>query len=386
MKHRRFAAVLVAFLIGLMISPPVVTAAVPDGTRAPASDDPLRGQLTEFFTDTGRLAPTALGDLSRDPEAMAGLRRTIASLNPEDLAALKATFSEVPDWQAAPEALSSAFQMQVLSDTAARRATDLERFRTEVSEFYAVLRLLPADSLQRLNQDPVSVAATQARIHDMPARSLALLQIQMDQQGDWRGLKGNLLASLSPGARAGLRAFADKGPLEDRDFADLSAFRKDLDEFLGNLKRLPPGAAKSFDAPSAAGLEAKLRRATPEMVFMIRQRIDTPALRQAMSDVRVLARAGSLTGEEHAGLERFRADLAGVYGSLRDFTPGDPAADPLADRIGALSAADLLLARERVERIPGWKRVLPAIFAVASGAGNRARLALLEHGSADAGT
>ncbi|MGH9798678.1 MAG: hypothetical protein ACRD5D_11030, partial [Candidatus Polarisedimenticolia bacterium] len=43
-------------------------------------------------------------------------------------------------------------------------------------------------------------------------------------------------------------------------------------------------------------------------------------------------------------------------------------------------------ARERVERIPGWKRVLPAIFAVASGAGNRARLALLEHGSADAAT
>jgi len=399
MRNDRFNRWLIALLCALIASPPML-AAVPQAsaTPAPAAAAPpafmpmaasagrFKEEMATFFAEAGRLAPTAVGDLSRDPAAVAGLRSRIDSLNPEDLASMQAAFSEVPDWQAAPEALSSAFQMQVLGDAAARQAGDLEQFRTEVSEFYAALRLLPAESLARLDQDPAAVAAMQARLHDMPAQGLALLRIQMDQQGDWRGLKSNLLASLSPGARAGLRAFADKGPLGDRDFAEVGDFRKDLDEFLVNLKHLPPDAAARIDVRAVAGMEAKLRRATPEMMFMIRQRIDTPALRQAMADVRALAGAGTLSAEERSDLERFRGELAAVYGNLRDFTPGDPSGDPIAAHVAALSTEDLLLARARVETIPAWNRTLPAILAVASTAENRTMLALLEHRGAGAET
>ena len=381
MRLDRFAPWLIVLLCALTAAPPAL-AAVPQ----PAPADPLKQRLANFFAEAGQLAPTAVGDLSRDPAAMAGLHSRIASLSPEEMAGMQAAFSEVPDWQAAPEALSSAFQMQVLSDAATRQAGDLEQFRAEVSEFYAVLRLLPAESLARLNQDPAAVTAMQARLHDMPAQGLALLRIQMDQQGDWRGLKANLLASLSPGARAGLRAFADNGPLGDRDFEAVGDFRKSLDEFLVNLQHLPPAAAARIDARVVAGMEAKLQRATPEMMFMIRQRIDTPELRQAMADVRVLARAGTLDAEERADLERFRGELAAVYGNLRDFTPGDPSADPIAARVASFSTEDLLLARARVETIPAWNRTLPAILAVASTAENRTRLALLEHRGASAET
>jgi tetratricopeptide (TPR) repeat protein len=372
---------LIPLLCVLLSAPPMLAAEAVTPAAAPSSDDQLRAQLTAFFADAGRVSPTAVGNLAQDPAAMAELRKRIASLSPEELAAMQAAFSQVPDWQAAPEALSSAFQMQVLSDEAARRAKNLEAFRTEVSEFYAALRLLPPEAVQKFNQDPAAVAEMQARIHDMPPQSLALLQLDMDQRGDWRALKAKLLSSLSPGARAGLRAFADNGPLGDRDLTDLSAFRKDLVEFFSNLKQLPPRLSAKIAPQSVAGMEAKLGRATPEMLYMIRQRIDTPELRQAMTDVRLLARAGALSDQDRAGLDRFRADLAAVYGNLGDFTPGDPSAGPLAERLASFTYEELLLARNRVESIPSWNRTLPAIFSIASTAEGRSRLALADQGS-----
>jgi hypothetical protein len=378
-REARVTSLVALWLCALMSAPPALAAGPGAPPAAPVPEEAVRDQLKTFFTNAGRLAPVAVGNLSRDPAAMAELQKRIDSLGPEELAAMQDALSQVPDWQTAPEALSSAFQAQVLSDQAARQAKALDRFRAELSEFYAALRLLPPDSLQRLKLDPASVAEMQGRIHDMPPQSLALLQLEMDRQGDWRGMKTNLLSSLSPGARASLRAFADKGPLKDQDLKNLGAFRKDLGEFFNNLKQLPAPLAAKIAPRSIAGMDARLSRATPEMLFMIKRRIDTPALRQAMADVRLLARAGSLSDQERSDLDRFRSELTAVYGSLGDFTPAD-AAGPLAGRLASLPYEDLMLARDRVERIPEWKRTLPAILAVASIPENRSRLALLESG------
>ena len=381
MKSTRstLVSLLVALLCAATALPPSYAMASGSPQAAsPSSDEQTRKELMTFFTNAARLAPTALGKVPQDAAALAELRQKIDALGPEELASVKTALSAVPDWQNAPEALSSAFQMQVLGEEAARRATDLDAFRAEVSEFYAAARLLPDDALKSLKLDAATVAEMQARIHAMPDQSLALLQLEMDQQGDWRGLKANLLSSLSPEARSGLRAFANHGPLEQKSLEDLGTFRKDLEEFIANLNALPPHLAGRFASRSVAGLASKLDRATPEALFMIRQRIDTPELRQAMTDARLLARAGKLSAQERADLDRFRADLAALYGGLVDFAPADASGGTLAQRVAALSPEETLLARDRVESIPSWNRTLPVIFGAVSTPEQRKRFALVE--------
>jgi hypothetical protein len=380
--QKRFASVLTLFLGALVLITPLIAAEPSPNAATSPTDDQFKRQLTDFFAHAATLSPTALGNLSQDPQAMAGLRSRIDALTPEDLAVIQNAFAQVPDWQQAPEALSSAFQMQVLGEEAARRAKDLDGFRVDVSEFYAALALLPADTLQRLNQDPASVAAMRRKVHDMPDQSLALLQLSLDRQGDWRGLKDKLVGSLSMGARASLRALADNGPLGENDLRDLGAFRKDLGTFLDNLKRLPPEAGAKIAPASIRAIETQLARATPEMLFLIRQRLDTPDLRRSMASAGLLAQASSLSDADRADLQRFRADLASVYASLGDFSPGGPSAAPLANRVASMSDAELLLARDRIERIPSWKTTLPLVFGVVSTPEGRTGLALAQQGPA----
>ncbi len=378
MKRTRstLVSLLVALLCAATAMPP--SYAIVDRKATPTADDLMRERLMTFFANAGKHAPTALGGLPRDPEAMAELRKRIDALGPEELAAMRSALASVPDWETAPEALSSAFQMQVLGNEAQRRATDLERFRAEVSEFYAAMRLLSPDALQRLNQDAAEIAEMQGKIHDMPAQSLALLELQMDQRGDWRGLTANILSSLSPESRSSLRAFAHNGPLAEGDLKELGAFRHDLEELLANLKSLPPGLSGKLAGPSVASLGAKLDRVTPEMLFMIKQRIDTPVLRQAMKDARLLARAGRLTERDRADLDTFRAELAAVYGPLGDFAIGDGTGGTIATRLASLSHEEIFLARDRVHGIPSWNLTLPAIFGVVSSPEGIQRLAAVE--------
>ncbi|HKY31035.1 MAG TPA: hypothetical protein VJV23_00765 [Candidatus Polarisedimenticolia bacterium] len=363
-------------------------AASPAVAAPAAAGDPrdtLKSRLAAYYADAGRLAPTAIGDLARDPATLASVQQEIDSLGPERLAALDEALAAVPGWEAAPEALSSAFQTHVLGDQAARRSGDLEGFRSEVSELYALLRLLPEPALRRLRQDPGQVLAMQERLHTMPANALALLKVQMDAQGDWRSLKSRLLSSVSPAALEGIRSLARNGPLQDGDYSALGEFRRDLDRFVADLRRIPSIETGGL-GPRLADLEAGLRRATPEMLFVIRQRAGTAGLRQAMGDARVLAGAADLTSEEREALERFRAELAGAYALLGDFAPGDPGQGSIADRIGSLPHEALLLARSRLQAIPEWRRTLPAVLSVLADPSNRAMMALLENGRAAAET
>ncbi|HXH28231.1 MAG TPA: hypothetical protein VNL37_04255, partial [Candidatus Polarisedimenticolia bacterium] len=143
-------------------------------------------------------------------------------------------------------------------------------------------------------------------------------------------------------------------------------------------KHLPPEAGTPVPAATIQGLEARLAQATPETLYLIRQRLDTPDLRTSMAQAHLLAKASSLTDADRADLQRFRADLASVYARLGDFSPGGASAGPLADRVASMSDAELLLARDQLDRIPSWKSTLPLIFGVVSTEQGRTGLALAQ--------
>lgn len=364
---RRFAAAIAVSISCIGAAAQTALAVAPQVPQAEA--ERFREELAVFFDKAAEFSPTALGAVAKNPEAMQRIRERIGKLAPEELKAMHAVFSQVPAWQVVPEALKSSLpagalqQMDALSEQVANQAREIEGFRDEVSEMYAALQLLPPGTLDQLGHDPASVALAQRNLQALPRQGLAIVREQMAQHGDWKSVKSELLGSLSPRMRQRAQLLVQKGALGEQDVQELSAFRIELEAFFGSVRQLPPELRQRLNLASIAKLEQRLGTASPEILFVLREEIDSPALRQAMRDVKLLAGASKLALEEVALLQAFRREMISLFAELHQGTQGVAAWE---ERVHALSDAELLLLRDRIQQIPGWNKTLPVIFKVAA--------------------
>jgi hypothetical protein len=345
----------------------------PSATTSNDGDEQFRKELSRFFASGEELSPTTLGALADSPEARTEIQQRIDALSTEELAAIREAFAAVPNWQVVPEALSSTLpseslqQLTSLSGVATGEAEQLERFRAELSSLYAAIQLLPPEEQARLKLDRESLSVMQQDLHGMDVQGLSLARGALeDQAADWRQVRADTFAAMPPRVGVYAQRLAQHGPLSAKETEELEGFRDDLNAMFSDLARLRPELRQRFDAQAIDRTRQRLDAVTPEAMFVLREEIDSPALRQAMQEIHLLAEMGRPDPQRQAELEQYRSELQTIFSDLRSDYPDTPRYGQMAQQLDEMGQEELMLMQRRIGRIPGGERTVQRLLTLAA--------------------
>jgi hypothetical protein len=345
----------VTAMLALLVGP---ASAAPTAEGSIDRSEQLRSELHQFFSGP----TTLLGGTTGEPAARRAILDGLAALAPEELAAMAEGFSAVPAWQAVPETLSAALPaasrdaLRRYADETAQDAQGLLSFRDDLATVYAAARLLPAETRARLGAASETLVQHHAALTSMDLGHLKTMRGALAPSGDLHALSGRLSDALPATVRRHLPALAAHGAFDAADLRDLASFRSEIDSAIELTSALPPGLRNRFAHP-LAGVRAKLSRATPEQLFILREELDPAALRSAVGTVAVLA--GLPPSEAQAvQLEAWRAATVRFY---RDLAGADARAEASARAVEGAAPRRLLLMQAALSTPPSDPNALLAL-------------------------
>jgi len=352
---------------------------------APEKDpnEEFRGELAAYFQNLAETSPTLLGKLADDPQTMADIAATIDGLSAEDLQEMRETFANTPNWQVVPEALYSSLSPEMRQRITeegramAAKAADAGTFKTEVARLTTLAGMLPSDGEEGGGVDRASLDVLQQNLSQMHPLQVAGMKDQVAAYTDWQALSTQAMGALPPSVREGLDALATHGSLSADDIGQLEAFRNATVELLEAADALPEKLRAGLELDDLAEVVARLDKATPEMLFLLRDRIDIEAVEEATQAVEQLARAASLTPGKLEQLDLFRSEVAEA------FWQGGEQYDPVQERLASLTPEHLFVLQEKLAGHPGWQQQMPTILVAMSDDQVAHQLAQLQDPGAD---
>jgi hypothetical protein len=340
--------------------------------EAPARPDrteQLRRQLAAYFANLHDSSPTVLGSQPQDQKAREALQRRIATMSREELEELAKGFSQIPNWQIAPEALAASLppatrdQLNAAGLHFASKAGEASALRDEVASVAAFTGMLPPATLKELGLNPADIAAVQQGFSAMSPLQVAMLQERLPAAQGLHAKSTAVLASLPQNLREGVGALAEHGQLTAEEKASLQHFGQQVGTLLAEIRKLPPEARKRFDAAKIEGLAQRISSASPEVLFVIREQVGEKEVARALAAVRLLGRISAMTETERLELEAFRSELRGVL-SAAGVPPGEGMPLDLFDkRLAGMAPEQLLVLREALDTTPAWREAYPMVVA-----------------------
>lgn len=380
-----------SLLIALML--PLALAPAAAAQAAPGRPDPIerfRRQLAAYFADLHESSPTVLGAQAPGQDARDAMQRRIAAMSRAELEELSKGFSQVPNWQIAPEALASALpaptrqQLTAAGARYAAKAGEAAAFRDDVARVATFAKLLPEATLKKMRLDPSAVAAVEEGFSAMSPLQAAMLEERLPAGNTLRAQSAAVLAALPAPLRQGVDALAQHGPLAEEEKAALGRFAQAVGTLVAEMRGLPPDVRRSFDAAKVDGLARRLAGASPEVLFMIREQVGEEEVRQALATVRQVKRFAALTEAERQELEALRAELREALAAAGTPPAPDSALAAFDRRLAGLTPPQLFGLHERLAGAPAWREVYPAMVAALASPELTAQVAALRGASPDA--
>jgi hypothetical protein len=364
-------------LLMIALPPPAFTAdAAPPG---PDRSEQLRRQLTRYFANLHESSPTVLAPSEVDPEIREVLQQRIAAMSREELEELSKGFSQVPNWQIAPEALASALpaatreQLNAAGLRLASRAGEATAFRDEVASLATFVGMLSPATLKQLGLSQDDVEAVRRSFSAMSPLQAAMLQERLPAGAGLQSRSAAVLAAMPEGLREGLGTLSEHGPLSEEEKAALKRFAGQVEALLAGLRELPPEARKRFDAAKLDQLAQRVAGATPETLFILREQVGEQEVLRALAEVKLLNRLAAMTETERQELEAFRTELrsaltAAGSAASQEGTPLAGFDKRLAELLRHASPAQLALIRDTYKLPqdvdPASMAVVPIVAAV----------------------
>lgn len=365
-------------------------AAVPAArTKAgPLSDrEVVREQLASYFKSIDRNSPTVLGGLAKSPETMAEIQARIANLDDAELARIQKLMAETPDWKVAPEAFASAFppevldQMRLVGADYAKQMPKGERMRDDVRTLVGVLKVMPDAKLAELGIDRKTIASLEATMDGMTPLQATMLQRRIEETSPWREKSATALESLPPALQRGAAALAEHGALTEKDLLELEQFRRELTGVMARIDKLPPSLKKNLNAEGLTAQAEQLKKAPPDILFMVRHNLPQENLRTLEANVALLERVSHFTKEETAELDQFRDDLAHAFKQIKG--EGEAEWNDADQMLAGLGPEHLYLLRQQFASLGGWQVALPAVYQTLAASETPARMKAVHGSSAD---
>ena len=358
-KQTWFRALIIA--AALPLAPAQADSARPDPIER------FRRQLAAYFADLHESSPTVLGAQAPGQDARDAMQRRIAAMSRAELEELSTGFSQVPNWQIAPEALASALPARARERLAAdgaryaAKAGEAAAFRDDVARVATFVKLLPAGTLEEMGLDPAAVGALQQGFSGMTPLQAAMLQERLPAGNTLRSQSAAVLAALPAPLRQGVDALAQHGPLAEEEKAALGRFAQQVGALLAEIRGLSPEVRQRFDGLQVEGLARRLAGASPEVLFMLREQVGEEAVPRALAAVRQIKRFAALTQAERQELEGFRAELREVVAAAGSAPAQDAGLAAFDERLAGLRPDQLFLLRDSLETAPAWREVYPAV-------------------------
>lgn len=379
---------LVLSLVAMTVIP--LSGAVAPSSLAKLSPDMARSQLAAYFRGIERNSPTVLGGLAKSPESMAAIQERIAKLDDAELARISALMAQTPDWKVAPEAFASIFPPEVLQQVRqsgsafAEQVPRGEIMRDDVRTLARVLVLLPDAKLAELGVTRKQVVSLDETFAGMTPSQTAMLRGRIDEAASWRERSAAAMQTLPPALQRGASALAEHGALTPKDIKELDEFRISLVQVLTRIENLPPVARKKLKAVEGDGLRAQidqLSKAPPDVLFMVRHNMPPEMLRTLEANLGLLERVANISAEEAKALEDFRTDLARAFRQVRGEGQEEWAAAD--EMLAGLGPEHLLLLRDRMAPLGGWRAGLPAVYQTLAASDTPANLRAVQGAQAD---
>ncbi|HEX3131291.1 MAG TPA: hypothetical protein VH394_28400, partial [Thermoanaerobaculia bacterium] len=356
---------LAAALLTLALAPAALAAEA--AQPRPDKIEQFRRQLEAYFANLQESSPTVLGAQPPGQDAREAVQRRIANMSRQELEELAKEFSQVPNWQIAPEALASALppatreQITATGARLAAKAGEAAELRDDVASVATFVKMLPAGTLKELKLDPTAVATLQQSFSAMSPLQAARFQERLPAGNKLQSQSAAVLAALPAPLRQGVDALAQHGPLAEDEKAALQSFANQVGTLLAEIRGLPPEVRKSFDGLQVEGLSQRLTGASPEVLFMIREQIGEEAVLKALAEVKQVKRFAALTEAERQELEAFRAELREVLATA-DAAPDWGTRIAVFDkRLASLPPEQLFALREHLDATPDWREIYPAV-------------------------
>lgn len=336
----------------------LLLAMAPSAVATTGGEDDFRDELGRFFE--------SLRDVSGEAGAGAA---TVDELSPETVRELQRALAGVPGWQDAPRRLAATMptelreRLQRLTAQAAAEAAELDDFRRDLNEWGVATSLLPRSALAERGYDATTLAAQRRMVEGLDTAGLA--RIEQRLRPDLTSARAELFAQLPAEVADGVRRLAAHGALDTDEMRELERFRAELSAFVDATATLPATVHTGLDADAAATLRATLSDATPEMLYLLRDRLDTPAMRRTMEGVARLSALGGLDADQRASVESFRTEFTGLLRETDAAMATDADLAAWADRLDAMSPEETFLLRERLGDSADWRQ-LPRAWAVAA--------------------
>jgi hypothetical protein len=360
-------------LVLLMLALPLPAFTAEAAPPGPDRSEQLRRQLTRYFANLRESSPTVLARSGVDPEIREMLRQRIAAMSREELEELSQGFSQVPNWQIAPEALASALpaatreQLNSAGLRLASRAGEATAFRDEVASLASFVGMLSPATLKQLGLSQDDVEAVRRSFAAMSPLQAAMLQERLPAGAGLQSRSAAVLAAMPESLREGLGTLSEHGPLSEEEKAALKRFAGQVEALLAGLRELPPEARKRFDAAKLDQLAQRVAGATPETLFILREQVGEQEVLRALAAVKLLNSFAALTETERQELEAFRTDLrsaltAAGSAASQEGTPLTGFDKRLAELLRHASPSQLALIEDTYKRLP--QDVDPAAMAV----------------------
>ena len=264
-----YRRLLVAALLMLALSPAVFAAeAAPPG---PDKIEQFRRQLARYFANLHESSPTVLAPSQPGHDAREALQQRIAGMSRQELEELSKGFSQVPNWQIAPEALASSLpaatreQLNAAGLRLASKAGEATAFRDDVASVATFAGMLSPATLKQLNLSPADIEAVRQGFSSMSPLQVAMLQERLPANAGLQSKSAAVLASLPETLREGVSALSQHGPLTEAEKASLKRFAGQVGALLAGIRESAargPQALRRSEARGSwpSGSPAPLRR------------------------------------------------------------------------------------------------------------------------------
>jgi len=357
---------LVAALLTLALSPAAFAAeAAPPG---PDRIEQFRRQLARYFANLHESSPTVLAPSQPGQDTREALQKRIAGMSRQELEELSKGFSQVPNWQIAPEALASSLpaatreQLNAAGLRLASKAGDATAFRDEVASVATFAGMLSPATLKQLGLSPADVEAVRKGFSGMNPLQVAMLQERLPAGAGLHSKSSAVLASMPETLREGLGTLSQHGPLTEEEKASLQRFAGQVGALLAAIRELPPGARKRFEGAKLDELAQRVAGASPETLFILREQVGEQEVQRALAAVTLLKRFAAMTEADRQELEAFRSDLRGVLTAAGSTAGPDTPLAGFDKRLAGLAPEQLLVLRQGLDATPAWREVYPVVM------------------------
>lgn len=376
----------------LLLALPLPVFAAEPAPPGPDRIEQFRRQLTRYFANLHESSPTVLAPSELGPETREALQRRIAAMSREELEELSKGFSQVPNWQIAPEALASALpastreQLNAAGLRLASRAGEATAFRDEVASLATFAGMLSPATLKQLGLSAADVETVRQGFSAMSPLQAAMLQERLPAGAGLPSRSAAVLGSMPEALREGLGALSEHGPLSEEEKTALKRFAGQVETLLTGVRELPPEARKRFDAAKLDQLSQRVAGASPETLFILRGQVGEQGVLRGLAAVQLLKRFAAMTEAEQLELEAFRSDLRGVLTAAGTTAGEDTPLAGFDKRLAGLAPEQLLLLRQGLDATPAWREVYPVVMQALASPEMAAQAKALRSAAPDAAT